>query len=112
MNAGSVIKLFRTASQVSQGDLAERLQITRTYLSLVESGKKQPSLALVRRLSEELKIPIYLLIGAGPGEDGEIQSQMTKLFGDLLSARIKQHDQSSQAGASPEAPPETEHQDP
>lgn len=58
---GHVIKVLRTASGLKQKDLAQRAGIKATYLSLVESGKKEPSLNVLRAIAKALNVPIRML---------------------------------------------------
>jgi transcriptional regulator with XRE-family HTH domain len=58
---GRTIKVLRAASAISQKDLAERAGIKPNYLSLVESGKREPSLSVLRTISEELHVPMSFL---------------------------------------------------
>jgi transcriptional regulator with XRE-family HTH domain len=58
---GNAIKLIRTARGISQRDLAPKLNISANYLSLVEGDKRDPSLAVLKRLSLELKVPLAML---------------------------------------------------
>jgi transcriptional regulator with XRE-family HTH domain len=55
---GESLRLIRTFHQVSQIDLANSLNISRSYLSEIESGKKNPSLDLLQRYSEFFDIPL------------------------------------------------------
>jgi transcriptional regulator with XRE-family HTH domain len=58
---GNAIKLIRTARGMSQRDLAPKLNISANYLSLVEGDKRDPSLAVLKRISVELKVPVAML---------------------------------------------------
>jgi len=55
------IKTFRKIANISQEDLAEKTGLTRNYLALIESGKRQPSLSTLRRISKVLKVPVSIL---------------------------------------------------
>jgi len=61
MKFGSTIKQLRKRQGINQQFLADRLGITQTYLSLLESDQKTPSINLITSLSEELKIPPSIL---------------------------------------------------
>ena len=52
------LRLIRVFHDVSQKDMATRLQIVPSYLSEIEAGKKEPTLALLRKYSTEFKIPM------------------------------------------------------
>jgi transcriptional regulator with XRE-family HTH domain len=58
---GRTIKVLRAASGISQKDLAERAGIKPNYLSLVESGKREPSLSVLRTISQVLRVPMSFL---------------------------------------------------
>jgi len=60
MNLGRAIKLMRTASGIKQGEIATRLGVTANYISLVENGKREPSVQLLRQLAQTLRVPVGL----------------------------------------------------
>lgn len=62
MNLGNSIKAFRKGRKLSQSDLAGMCGITSTYLSLVENGKKEPTIALIKVIAEKLVVPLPILI--------------------------------------------------
>lgn len=54
----NALKMIRVFHNLSQKELAERLSIVPSFLSEIETGKKQPTLALLQKYSEEFKIPV------------------------------------------------------
>ena len=58
MSIGSTLKLLRIASDLKQSSLAKDLDVTANYLSLVENGKKEPSLTFLKKFSQRLNIPL------------------------------------------------------
>src|SRR5580693_919449 len=52
------LKMIRVFHDLSQKDLAERLGIAPSYLSEIETSKKQPTLHLLERYAKEFKIPV------------------------------------------------------
>lgn len=56
------LKLVRSFHRLKQNDLAERLDISNSYLSEIESGVKSPSIELLGRYSEIFGIPISTLL--------------------------------------------------
>ena len=59
------VREFRVERGMSQAELARRAGVTPSHVSLVESGKRQPSLGTLTRLSEALRVePGRLLVGA------------------------------------------------
>ena len=55
---GDALRLIRVFHDVKQNELAERLQISKSYLSEIESKKKAPSIDLIERYSREFAIPV------------------------------------------------------
>ncbi|RFS26806.1 XRE family transcriptional regulator [Chitinophaga silvatica] len=58
MNLGMTILQLREKMGLKQGQLAENLDITQTYLSQIENNKKLPNIALLERISSELSTPL------------------------------------------------------
>jgi transcriptional regulator with XRE-family HTH domain len=58
----TIIKENRKSIGLKQEDLADKLDITASYLSLIENGKREPSLKLRKKISKHLKIPLSLLV--------------------------------------------------
>jgi transcriptional regulator with XRE-family HTH domain len=61
MSVGRAAKFARVAAGIKQKDLADRLDVSPNYLSLVENNKREPSISFLRNLAGELAIPIGLL---------------------------------------------------
>lgn len=53
---GQVIREFRKAKHLSQEKLAELSALDRSFISLLESGKKQPSLITIFQLAKAMSI--------------------------------------------------------
>jgi len=68
-NIGNAILKIRKARKVTQHELSDALGITQTHLSQVESGKKQPSLALIERVEYHFGIPVSVIMWAGVKEN-------------------------------------------
>jgi putative transcriptional regulator len=53
------LKIGRTKSDLKQYELAEKLGISRYYLSALERGKyKNPSIELMKKISKILEMPV------------------------------------------------------
>lgn len=52
------LRLMRVFHDLSQKELAEKLRISKSYISEIESGKKTPTLDLLNRYSEFFDIPV------------------------------------------------------
>lgn len=53
---GRVLQKARLDKNLSQSELAELSNIDRTFISLLERGKRQPSLTTIFQLSSALKV--------------------------------------------------------
>jgi transcriptional regulator with XRE-family HTH domain len=58
MELGTAIKLIRTSSGMKQKDVATKLGVTSNYVSLVESGNREPSVSLLKRLATIFGVPV------------------------------------------------------
>ena len=57
---GQNLKRIRTKKGISQGDIARTLEVNKSYVSNVENGKANPTLATIAKLARA--------IGASVGE--------------------------------------------
>src|SRR5207237_1218665 len=66
------VKRLRICLGISQEELAERADLHRTYVSDVEAGKRNPSLASIQRLASALGSPLSQVFVAAeePGAGG------------------------------------------
>tara|TARA_R110001583_G_scaffold139036_1_gene291091 strand:- start:1267 stop:1575 length:309 start_codon:yes stop_codon:yes gene_type:complete len=56
------LKVIRQFHEMKQVELAEKLDISKSYLSEIESGKKPISLELLNKYSNTFEIPVSSLI--------------------------------------------------
>jgi transcriptional regulator with XRE-family HTH domain len=56
------LRLLRVFHDVSQTGLADRLGISKSFLSEIESGKKEPTLNLLSRYAAEFDVPLSSLL--------------------------------------------------
>lgn len=61
MEYGRAIRVVRSAHGLSQRQLAERIGHSSSHLSLIESGKRNPSLKLLEEIASSLTVPMHLL---------------------------------------------------
>jgi transcriptional regulator with XRE-family HTH domain len=59
---GQNMKRARAKKKLSQGALARLLEVDKGYISNIENGKKNPTLATIQRLAEALGISANELI--------------------------------------------------
>lgn len=62
MNIGETIKLIRQVAGLTQEQMAERLEITSNYLSLLENNKATPTLALLKRIEDRFGVPTSFIV--------------------------------------------------
>lgn len=83
MEIGNTIRTLRTAAGFSQKDFANRLEMSSSYLSLLESGQREPSVSILRQVSRVLKVPISVLLYEGqvslPGLTEDQQRQFVRV---------------------------------
>ena len=53
---GQNLKRIRTKKKMSQGDIARALEVDRGYISNIENGKKNPTLATIQKLANALDV--------------------------------------------------------
>ena len=72
---GARIAALRRRKNISQGELARRLQVSPSAVGMYEQGRREPSAELLVRLARELEVSVdYLLTGRPlPGEQAEIE---------------------------------------
>jgi transcriptional regulator with XRE-family HTH domain/CheY-like chemotaxis protein len=61
---GRAIRVLRTGQDLSRGELAERAEISYSYLSEIENGAKSPSSRVLAALAEALGLPVHDLLEA------------------------------------------------
>jgi len=93
MEYGRALKICRAAVELSQQDVAKRAGITKSYLSLVEGGKRSPSLATLEKICKAMRVPPHLvmLLAAGPqdipGPEREKLGEVAQSLLQLLTNR-------------------------
>src|SRR3546814_16550136 len=55
---GEAVRLIRVYHDLKQKQVAERLDISTSYLSEIEKGHKTPSLELIQRYSDTFGLPV------------------------------------------------------
>jgi len=59
---GKALRLLRRSHDLKQHDLASKLNISRSYISELESGSRTPSYDLLERYADTFKIPVSSLV--------------------------------------------------
>jgi len=56
------LKSIRTERNISQGDIARRLKVSRSFISNIENGKTNPTLTTIAKLANAVGVPTDELI--------------------------------------------------
>lgn len=68
---GEALRLIRVYHDLKQKQVAKRLEISTSYLSEIEKGRKMPSLELLQRYSDVFNLPLSsIMFFAESVEDG------------------------------------------
>jgi len=59
---GQNLKRIRTKKRMSQGDIARALDVHRAYVSGIENGKRNPTLATIQKLADALGVLVGELL--------------------------------------------------
>ncbi len=89
MKPGTIIRLLRTAEGIPQVDLADRLGVSRTYLSQIENNRKQPGLLFFKEVSKTFDVPLVLLISIEDDLDSEVYNELKKILSNILAAKLR-----------------------
>lgn len=70
MDYSKAIRVGRALADISQRDLAERISVDASLVSMLENGKRKPSLEILQKVADALAIPFHLftLLGSEPGD--------------------------------------------
>src|SRR5574337_512434 len=86
MNVGLRLKLFRVTAALKQKDVAGKLGVTVNFVSMVERGKRDPTLRFLQSFAELVGVPVSVLLWEPVSErrDSDTQALHSRLS-DLLS---------------------------
>ena len=68
------LRLIRVFHDLKQSELAEELSISNSYLSEIESGKKEPSLELIRAYALRFDIPVSSILFFAENLDSDFEA--------------------------------------
>lgn len=87
MEIGRSIRLLRTARGISQKELAETVGCSNNYLSLVERGRRTPSIRFVDQIGTALDVPTSQLFALAD-DDVDIRDPTRRQLVDKLKRLI------------------------
>lgn len=79
------LRLMRVFHDLSQKELAEKLGISKSYLSEIESGKKTPTLELLNRYSDLFDVPASSIMFFGESLNKDTRTEKLRTF---VSAKV------------------------
>ncbi len=88
MNYAKAFRILRATFGLRQAELASRLNISASQLSLVEAGKRQPSLRTVDELARALSVPRALVALLASSAE-EVKSQADQDIADLAKMLLR-----------------------
>lgn len=82
------LKLIRQFHEMTQADLADKLGISKSYLSEIESGKKTISLPLLEKYSLIFEIPTSSLVFISETLEKKNPKKFSDRFGKFFSEKV------------------------
>lgn len=77
-------RIIRSVYDLEQKELAKILGVNPSYISFIESKKKQPSEKILSLISEKLGVPSNLLLLLADNTNNKIDSTTKKELGEFL----------------------------
>ncbi len=95
MDYGRALRVARALTGIQQQDLARLAGIDPSYISLIEQGKRTPSLRAVRKLSGALEIPVHLFtfLAMQPEDSAFLDPAELQSIGNSLTRLVLHHGQ-------------------
>lgn len=80
---GQALKILRRSQELNQSELSQRLGVSRSYISELESGNRTPSFELLERYAEVFDIPLSSLMFFAEGlqEPDALEGRLDKAKG-------------------------------
>ena len=82
MNISKAMREVRLSSGLNQKEIAAKLKITQTYVSLIENGHKIPSLEVIEAYGNVAKFPLAIVLWKAIDEKDVAQNKK-KIFREL-----------------------------
>lgn len=81
-------RVIRAAFGLQQSELAARMPITASQLSLIEAGKRQPSVRVLNALAQAVGVPAALVSLLASSQD-DVRSKSNEEISDLATALLR-----------------------
>jgi transcriptional regulator with XRE-family HTH domain len=98
-NYAKAFRVIRAAFGLQQSELAKRMGISASQLSLIEAGKRQPSLRVVNALANAVGVPaalVSLLASTSADVDSKSNEDISGLASTLLRLLVSADDHQPQ----------------
>lgn len=66
---GQRMKTYRKMRKMRQGDVAEYMEIGKSYYSMLESGKRRISIEQLMEFSRCVRVPLFIILGEDENEE-------------------------------------------
>lgn len=90
MDYSKAIRVGRALADVSQRDLSRKISVDPSLVSMLENGRRKPSVEILQKVAAALRIPFHLfaLLASEPGEikdaDPKTVRQLALALSELL----------------------------
>ncbi len=80
MNISKALKLCRTQKGITKTKLAELAEVSVSYISLLEQGKRDPNVTTINKICNALNIPasIFMFLASDVNELNGISSELAE----------------------------------
>lgn len=89
MKIGEIIKIFRIVNQVTTCQLAEKVEVTQTFITKIEKGRKQVPPRLLEKIAEAFDIEEDVIIKISRDSEKNSWSFQKTLFEVLKAYGVK-----------------------
>ena len=88
MDIGRAIRFCRQQKGLTQPQLAERATLSASYLSVLETGKRDPSLSSLQRIARGLGVPLSVLLFVA-ADPSDVETLTPEMHEKLAAATMK-----------------------
>ncbi|MDK4536580.1 helix-turn-helix domain-containing protein [Kingella kingae] len=95
MNISKAIKLCRNQKGFTKTKLAENANISVSYLTLLEQGKRDPNLSTLERICQALQVPttVLMFLAADSDEKARMSTELSEKLAVLALSAIGNDDE-------------------
>ena len=99
MDYGRALRVVRASRNISQKELAQKAGLTPSYVSLIESGRRDPAMAALKAVCKALNVPLYLftLLASDDEDLVGISQQDAHVLGQQLLELLRESEDGTQS---------------